>query len=59
MYILTKIAASIWGCTLAWAREVYIKVVYSAIAYRALIYYTPADPIRQAPRGITKLLTII
>ena len=43
MYVLTKIAASTWGCTLAWAREVYMKVVRSAIVYGASAYYTPAD----------------
>ena len=55
MYALTKITASMWGCTLAWAREVYTKVVRSAIAYGASAYYTPADPKRQTPRGIAKL----
>ena len=59
MYVLTKIAASTWGCTLAWAREVYTKVVCSAIAYGASAYHTPADPKRQAPRGIAKPLTIM
>ena len=59
MYVLTKIAASTWGCTLAWAREVYTKVVRSAIAYGASAYHTPADPKRQAPRGIAKPLTTI
>ena len=44
---------------MAWAREVYTKVVCSAIAYGASAYYTPADPKRQAPRGIAKPLTII
>ena len=48
-----------WGCTLARAREVYTKVVYSAIAYGASAYHTPVDPKRQALRGIAKLLTII
>ena len=57
MYALTKIAASTWGCTLARAREVYTKVVRSAIAYGASAYHTPADPKRQAPRGIAKPLT--
>jgi len=41
------------------AREVYTKVVRSAIAYGASAYHTPADPIRQAPRGIAKPLTTI
>ena len=59
MYALTKIAASTWGYTLARAREVYTKVVRSAIAYGASAYHTPADPKRQAPRGIAKLLTTI
>ena len=57
MYALTNIAASTWGCTLARAREVYTKVVRSAIAYGASAYHTPADPKRQVPRGIAKQLT--
>ena len=59
MYALTKIAASMWGCTLARAQEVYTKVVRSAIAYGASAYYTLADPKQQALRGIAKLLTMI
>ena len=59
MYALTKIAASTWGCTLARAREVYTKVVRSAIAYGASAYHTPAGPAYGPPRGIAReLLTI-
>jgi hypothetical protein len=36
-FALTKIAASAWGCSLVRAREVYTKVVRSALAYGASV----------------------
>ena len=57
--MLTKITVLTWGCTLVHTREVYIKVVHSAITYRASAYHTPADPKQQTPRGIAKQLTTV
>jgi hypothetical protein len=50
-YALTSIAASAWGCTLVRAREVYTKVIRSAVAYGAAVYHTPTKPHGPA-RGI-------
>lgn len=55
-YALTSIAASAWGCTLARAREVYTKVIRSAIVYGAAAYHTPAPPGSPA-RGIAAKMT--
>ena len=41
---LTHIAASIWGYTLVRAREVYTKVIRSAIAYGAGVIHDPKRP---------------
>ena len=43
-YALTRLAAKTWGCSLAHAREIYTKVIRSAIAYRASAYHIPTDP---------------
>ena len=52
-YALTKLAASAWGCSLVRAREIYTKVIRSAIAYRAGVWHCPAS---QRAKGIgTKL----
>src|SRR5204863_8121637 len=57
-YAITGLAASTWGCSMAWAWEIYMKVVRSAIAYGALAYHTPADLGKKTPKGIAKgLLT--
>ena len=40
-YALTRLAAKTWGCSLARAREIYTKVIRSAIAYGASAYHTP------------------
>jgi hypothetical protein len=40
-FALIRLAASTWGCNLARAREVYTKVIRSALAYGAATYYTP------------------
>ena len=41
VYALIMIAALAWGYTLLRAREVYIKVIRSVVAYRVSAYYTP------------------
>ena len=54
---LTGIAASTWGCSLQRAREVYIKVIRSAIAYGAIAYYTLTKPGEPA-KGIARELAV-
>ena len=44
MNALTRLAASAWGISLARAREVYTKVVRSAIAYGAGVTHNPTQP---------------
>jgi hypothetical protein len=44
MNALTRIAASTWGCTLVRAREIYTKVIRSAIAYGAGVIHDPKLP---------------
>ena len=56
IFALTKLAASTWGCSLARAREIYTKVIRSAIAYGASAFHKPADPQKKKPRGIAKEL---
>src|SRR5204862_4436544 len=47
-----------WGCSMARAQEIYMKVVRSAIAYGASAYHTPADLGKKTLKGIAKgLLT--
>jgi hypothetical protein len=40
-FALTRLAASAWGCTLLCAREIYTKVIRSAIAYGAGVWHHP------------------
>ncbi|EAQ83345.1 hypothetical protein CHGG_09749 [Chaetomium globosum CBS 148.51] len=40
---LTRLAAKTWGCTFARAREIYSKVIRSAIAYGASAFHTPTE----------------
>ncbi|CAJ2506757.1 Uu.00g079430.m01.CDS01 [Anthostomella pinea] len=40
---LTRIVASMWECSAARAREVYTKVVRSAIAFGATAWHTPSE----------------
>ena len=40
-FALTRLAASTWGCTLLRAREIYTKVIRSAIAYGAGVWHHP------------------
>ena len=52
---LTGIAASTWGCSLDRAREVYTKVIRTAIAYGAAVYHTPTET-GGRPKGIARSL---
>jgi hypothetical protein len=49
-FALTRLAASTWGCSYVRAREIYTKVIRSAIAYGASAYHTPSE--NGKPRGI-------
>ena len=54
---LTALAASTWGCRLGQAREIYTKVVRSAIAYGASTFHTPTNThgkARGAARGLAR-----
>jgi hypothetical protein len=53
-FALTRLAASAWGCTLLRAREVYTKVIRSAIAYGAGVWHHPTT--NQRVKGIAKKL---
>ncbi|CAJ2511886.1 Uu.00g075110.m01.CDS01 [Anthostomella pinea] len=53
---LTRIAASTCGCSAARAREVYTKVVQSAIAFGATAWHTPSEG-NQARGLARKMLT--
>ena len=44
MYALTHLAASAWGYIVLRAREIYIKVIRSCIAYGARAFYNPSKP---------------
>ena len=52
-FALTRLAASTWGCSLIRAREVYTKVVCSALAYGAGVWHQPA---KHRPKGIVAKL---
>lgn len=45
---LTKLTAKTWGCSVPWARKLYMTVVRSTIAYGAAVFHTPT------PRGATR-----
>ena len=51
-FALTRLAGSAWGCTLARAREIYTKVIRSAVAYGASVFHTPSTENR--PKGVTR-----
>ncbi|EAQ90184.1 hypothetical protein CHGG_06803 [Chaetomium globosum CBS 148.51] len=55
---LTRLAAKTWGCTFARAREIYSKVIRSAIAYGASAFHTPTE-VGGPPRGAAKELAKI
>jgi hypothetical protein len=52
-FALTRLAASAWGCSLLRAREVYTKVIRSAVAYGAGVWHHPTE--RKA-KGIARNL---
>lgn len=57
-FALTRLATSAWGCRLARAREIYTKVIRSAIAYGAPAYHTPGTDGPGTTAGIAaQLLT--
>lgn len=53
---LTKLAASVWGCSLARAREIYTKVIRATIAYGASAWHEPSEA-GANPRGIANHLS--
>src|SRR5208282_574279 len=53
-FALTRLAGSTWGCSLIRAREIYTKVIRSALAYGASSFHIPGTA--QAPQGIARLL---
>ena len=52
-FALTRLAVSAWGCSLLRAREIYTKVIRSAIAYSAGIWHHPTE---QKIQGIARNL---
>src|SRR5208282_148694 len=53
-FALTRLAGSTWGCSLLRAREIYTKVIRSALAYGASSFHIPGTA--QAPQGIARRL---
>src|SRR6201996_5113534 len=51
-FALTKIAGSTWGCSLLRAREIYTKVIRSAIAYGVSAFHIPSR--NNKPKGIAR-----
>src|SRR5437667_979085 len=52
-FALSRLAASAWGCSLLRAREIYTKVIRSALSYGAGVWHHPTE---QKPKGIAKQL---
>ena len=52
-FALSRLAASAWGCSLLCAREIYTKVIRSALSYGAGVWHHPTE---QKPKGIAKQL---
>src|SRR5436305_10470961 len=48
-FALTRLAASVWGCDLVRAREIYTKVIWNAVAYGASVFHMPTT--EGPPRG--------
>ena len=44
MHALTRLAASTWGCSLIRSREIYTKVIRSALAYGTGVFHNPEQP---------------
>jgi hypothetical protein len=55
-FALTRLAASAWGCSLLRAREVYTKVIRSAVAYGAGVWHYPTE--RRIKGIASKLATL-
>jgi hypothetical protein len=55
-FALTRLAASAWGCSLLRAREIYTKVIRSAIAYGAGVWHHPSE--RRVKGIASKLATM-
>jgi hypothetical protein len=53
-FALTRLAASAWGCNLLRAREIYTKVIRSAVAYGAGVWHYPTE--QQRVKGIARKL---
>jgi hypothetical protein len=53
---LTKLAASVWGCSFTRAREIYTKVIRAALAYGASAWHDPGDA---RPKGPARSLAVI
>jgi hypothetical protein len=53
---LTKLAASVWGCSLARAREIYTKVIRATIVYGASAWHEPSET-GANPKGIASHLS--
>jgi hypothetical protein len=56
-FALTKLAASTWGVSISRARELYTKVIRSAIAYGASVWHTPSK--EGEPKGPAKQLMAV
>jgi hypothetical protein len=52
-FALTRLAGSAWGCSLLRAREIYTKVIRSAITYGAGVWHHPST---QRVKGIARKL---
>jgi hypothetical protein len=51
---LTRLAASVWGCSLVQAREIYTKVIRACIAYGAPAWHQGGA---DGPKGLARKLT--
>jgi hypothetical protein len=54
-FALTRLAAKTWGVNFSRAREIYTKVIRSAMAYGAAVWHTPT-PSGGKPKGVVKKL---
>jgi hypothetical protein len=52
-FALTRLAASVWGCSLLCAREIYTRVIRSALLYSAGVWHHPTE---QRQKGVAKQL---
>jgi hypothetical protein len=52
-FALSRLAASAWGCSLLRAREIYTKVIRSALSYGAGVWHYPTT---QRQKGVAKQL---